>query len=190
VGERSRGCFATPADSPPHDCSPYSHVHLRRERLGFVHRSRTLFCRPAPNPNATIRNFFTAVRPLTRIPPSRQRKERSGVRRPSGALPRKLWETRWAHPAVLLRLVLPSPWMRASPPPPVRGACMFRWAALPRAAPSPARQARPLLRGVKAAAVAPDTVWSSAAPRHPRCEPPIDPAPPLPPLSHAGRPEG
>jgi hypothetical protein len=32
-----------PADSPPHDCSPCSHVHVHRERLGFVRHSRTSF---------------------------------------------------------------------------------------------------------------------------------------------------
>jgi hypothetical protein len=32
-GWSSRGCFATPADFPRHDCSPYSHLHVRRERL-------------------------------------------------------------------------------------------------------------------------------------------------------------
>jgi hypothetical protein len=37
---------ATPADSPRHDCIPYSPVHVRRERVGFVHRSRAIFCRP------------------------------------------------------------------------------------------------------------------------------------------------
>jgi hypothetical protein len=41
VGDRSRGRFATPADSPLHDCSAYSHAHARRESLGFVPRSRT-----------------------------------------------------------------------------------------------------------------------------------------------------
>jgi hypothetical protein len=46
-GGRSRGRFATPADSPRHDCSPYSHVHARRERLGFVHRSRHFLSRRA-----------------------------------------------------------------------------------------------------------------------------------------------
>jgi hypothetical protein len=30
--------------------------------FGFVHHSRTLFCRAVPNPNLTIRNFFIAVR--------------------------------------------------------------------------------------------------------------------------------
>ena len=50
VGDRSRGRFATPADSPLHDCCPYSHVHVRRERVGFVPRSRTVFCRAEPNP--------------------------------------------------------------------------------------------------------------------------------------------
>jgi hypothetical protein len=29
--------------------------------LGFVHHSRTIFCRAVPNPNITIRNFFIAV---------------------------------------------------------------------------------------------------------------------------------
>jgi hypothetical protein len=46
----SRGRFATPADFPRRDCSPYSHVHVRRESLGFVHRPRAIFCRPVPNP--------------------------------------------------------------------------------------------------------------------------------------------
>jgi hypothetical protein len=62
VGDRSRGRFATPADFPLHDCSPYSHVHARRERLGFVHRSRAVFRRPCPNPNIPIRNFCIAPR--------------------------------------------------------------------------------------------------------------------------------
>jgi hypothetical protein len=30
--------------------------------FGFVHHSRTLFCRAVPNPYLTIRNFFIAVR--------------------------------------------------------------------------------------------------------------------------------
>jgi hypothetical protein len=42
--------FATPADFPLHDCSPYSHVHVRREGLGFVHRSRAISCRSVPKP--------------------------------------------------------------------------------------------------------------------------------------------
>jgi hypothetical protein len=79
VEDRSRGRFATPADFPLHDCSPYSHVHVRRESLGFVHHSRTILCRAVPNPND--RNFFTrgdAPRPcfsrcvlLSRLPLSR-----------------------------------------------------------------------------------------------------------------------
>jgi hypothetical protein len=47
VGDRSRGRFATPADFPLHDYSACSHVHVRRESLGFVHRSRAIFCPPA-----------------------------------------------------------------------------------------------------------------------------------------------
>jgi hypothetical protein len=42
------GRFATPADFPLHDGSPYSHVHVRSDSLGFVHRSRAIFCRPVP----------------------------------------------------------------------------------------------------------------------------------------------
>jgi hypothetical protein len=42
VGLSSRGRFATPAE----DCSPYSHVHVRRECLGFAHRSGTVFLSP------------------------------------------------------------------------------------------------------------------------------------------------
>ena len=40
----SRGRFATPADFPLRDCSPY-------ESQGCVPRSRTLFCRPVPSPS-------------------------------------------------------------------------------------------------------------------------------------------
>jgi hypothetical protein len=61
VGDRSRGRFAMYADFPRHDVSPYSHVHARRESLGFVHRSRAIFCRPVPNLSVTIRNFCIAV---------------------------------------------------------------------------------------------------------------------------------
>ena len=48
--------------SPSPRCSPYSHVHVRCKSLGFVHRSRAIFCRPVPLPNVTIRNFCIAVR--------------------------------------------------------------------------------------------------------------------------------
>jgi hypothetical protein len=58
---RSRGRFATPTDSPRRDGSPYSHVDVRRESLGFVHRARALFCRAVPNRSVTIRNFRIAV---------------------------------------------------------------------------------------------------------------------------------
>jgi hypothetical protein len=62
VGGRSRGRLATPADFPLHDGTPFSRVHVRRESLGFVHRSRTILCRPVPNPLiVTIRNFDIVV---------------------------------------------------------------------------------------------------------------------------------
>jgi hypothetical protein len=67
VGDRSRGRFATPADSPLQDCSPYSQVHVRRESLGFVHRSRTLYLSPRAKPY-DFATFSAAVQQVT--PPS------------------------------------------------------------------------------------------------------------------------
>jgi hypothetical protein len=43
------------ADFPLHDCSSCRGQHVRPESLGFVHRSRTSFCRAVPNPDCTIR---------------------------------------------------------------------------------------------------------------------------------------
>jgi hypothetical protein len=47
----SRGRFATPADFPRHDGSPYRGLHVHRDSLGFVRRSRAILCHPVPNPN-------------------------------------------------------------------------------------------------------------------------------------------
>jgi hypothetical protein len=58
VSPASAGGASYEGELPLHDCSPHSHVHLRRESLGVVHRSRTIFCRPVPNP--PIRNFCIA----------------------------------------------------------------------------------------------------------------------------------
>jgi hypothetical protein len=55
-------CFATPADFPRHEGTPYRRLRARRWGLGFVHRSRIIFCRAVTNPSVTIRNFFIAVR--------------------------------------------------------------------------------------------------------------------------------
>jgi hypothetical protein len=61
---RSRGRYATPADIPLHDGSPYSHVHVRRVSLGFVHRSRAFSARVKPltlsNP-PTVKRIVSAV---------------------------------------------------------------------------------------------------------------------------------
>jgi hypothetical protein len=46
------------ADFPRHDCGPYSHVHVRRESLGFVARSRAIFCHAVPNLSIANRNFI------------------------------------------------------------------------------------------------------------------------------------
>jgi hypothetical protein len=41
------------------DCSPYSHVHVRRESVGGVPRSMAILCRHVPNPTRPIRNQWT-----------------------------------------------------------------------------------------------------------------------------------
>jgi hypothetical protein len=57
----TRGRFATPADSLQHDCSPYSHAHVRRDS-GFVHRSRDHFsAAPCQTLRVSIRNLVIAV---------------------------------------------------------------------------------------------------------------------------------
>jgi hypothetical protein len=57
----SRGRYATPADSPLHDGTPYRGLHARRWGLGFVPGSRTVLCRPVPAPRDTIRNFVSSL---------------------------------------------------------------------------------------------------------------------------------
>ena len=57
----SRGRFATPADFPRPDCSAYRELHVCRESLVFVYRSRTSFCRPAPNPNVNDSQLFRCL---------------------------------------------------------------------------------------------------------------------------------
>jgi hypothetical protein len=50
VGGRSRGRYATPADFPRHDGTPYRGLRVRRWGLGGVPRSRSTLCRAVPNP--------------------------------------------------------------------------------------------------------------------------------------------
>jgi hypothetical protein len=50
VADRSRRRFATPADFPLHDGTPYRGLRVRRWGLGFLHRSRSTLCRAVPNP--------------------------------------------------------------------------------------------------------------------------------------------
>jgi hypothetical protein len=68
VGDRSRGRYATPADSPRHDGTPYRGLHVRRWGLGFVHRSRTIiYVAPSCQTlNIMIRNFCIAAGALGR----------------------------------------------------------------------------------------------------------------------------
>ena len=55
------GRYATPADFPRHDGTAYRELHVRRWVLGFVHRSRAIFCRAVPNLSVTIRNSFASL---------------------------------------------------------------------------------------------------------------------------------
>jgi hypothetical protein len=43
------GRYATPADSPRHDGTPYRELRVRRWGLGFVHHSRVILCRAVPS---------------------------------------------------------------------------------------------------------------------------------------------
>jgi hypothetical protein len=61
VGDELTRQFRDARRFPSTRFSPYSHVHVRRERLGFVYHSRAIFCRAVPNLSVTIRNFCTAV---------------------------------------------------------------------------------------------------------------------------------
>jgi hypothetical protein len=64
MGGRSRGRFETPADflytivARVLTCSPYSHVRARRESLGFVPRSRAIFCPPRAERFATFASLY------------------------------------------------------------------------------------------------------------------------------------
>jgi hypothetical protein len=58
----SRGRFATPADFLLLDCSPYSRVYVRRERLGGVSHSRSRTFSVAPCQTLPLR--FAPFPPL------------------------------------------------------------------------------------------------------------------------------
>jgi hypothetical protein len=63
VGDRSRGRFVTPAEPPLLNCSPYSHAHVRRERLGFVHRSRAISVAPCQTLTLRFATFASLYSP-------------------------------------------------------------------------------------------------------------------------------
>ena len=46
---------------PRQDCSPYRGLHVRRESLGCVPRSRAIFCRPASNLSVRFAFFFASL---------------------------------------------------------------------------------------------------------------------------------
>jgi hypothetical protein len=66
VGDRSRGRFATPADSPLQDCSPYSHVHARRDRLDSSLVQRRL-CRAVQTLTLGFAKFSPSLYLLRRL---------------------------------------------------------------------------------------------------------------------------
>ena len=87
--------FRDSADFPLDEFSPYSHVHVRRECLGFVHRSKAI-CRPVPNLSATIRNCLIAV--CMGLDRGWKASLRSNPSSPSGASFLRTWSsssTRW-----------------------------------------------------------------------------------------------
>jgi hypothetical protein len=59
------GRLTTPADFPRHQCSPYSHLHVRRFFWGgeFVHRSRACQTSMSRAKHLAIRNFLITVNP-------------------------------------------------------------------------------------------------------------------------------
>jgi hypothetical protein len=63
VGDRSRGPFRDARLFPSlyKTVARTHNVHVRRETLGVVHRSRAIFCRPVPNLSVTIRNLFASL---------------------------------------------------------------------------------------------------------------------------------
>jgi hypothetical protein len=88
----SRGRFATPADYPRHDGTSYRGLHVHRECLGFVHRSRDspFSVAPCQTYAVTIRNVCICTRSsaspcvsLTISPSPASPPRRSTTRRPS-----------------------------------------------------------------------------------------------------------
>jgi hypothetical protein len=66
-GGRSCGRFATRADFPLQDRSPYSHVHVRRESLGFVPRLLPGLCVVPPICIIAVAAPATALRRLSSL---------------------------------------------------------------------------------------------------------------------------
>jgi hypothetical protein len=96
----SRGRFATPADFPLHACSPYSHVHVRRERFGFLPRSRTFLCSPVPNrrvsyATVTIRSFLVGESAESRRRAPGAEFSYCGISKPPQACSETYPPTRW-----------------------------------------------------------------------------------------------
>jgi hypothetical protein len=113
------GRYATPAAFPRHDGTPYRGLRVRRDRLGFVYRSRAVFCRAVPNLSVSIRNFCIATRCCSGWAPPRRRRWRAASssrpwrRRSRSCCPQTspCWSSR-CHPAISLASpseLLPSP---------------------------------------------------------------------------------
>jgi hypothetical protein len=63
---RARRRFATPADSPRHDGTPYSHVRRERSGLYLSLKARFLSLRTEPLP-VSVRNFVSALHAAPRL---------------------------------------------------------------------------------------------------------------------------
>jgi hypothetical protein len=85
IGPRGRGRFAIPAECPLHDCSPCRGLHVPRERLGFVHRSRSFSASPQMGP-IRKHNQCPPARPVRATRSHRSPLPPHGPRRDAGAV--------------------------------------------------------------------------------------------------------
>ena len=132
AGDRLRGRYATPAEFTRHDVKVWD-----------VHRSRTIFCRPALNPRVTIRNSFASLYADKRRPVGLTRGGTLQTWAPSGSCAWRWWALGAGHTQCKNSHTLPiHPYIRGMPGPvggimvmPVcvmqtwapSGSCAWRW---------------------------------------------------------------
>jgi hypothetical protein len=68
-GDRLRRRFVTPADCPPHDCSPYSHVHVTPCKYWICPSFKGHFLSPRAEPLCCDSQLFHRCKTLLRPQP-------------------------------------------------------------------------------------------------------------------------